>query len=108
MPTAAGKSNSYYGCDYNKKYVDWCSENIDKIGFKQNNLSPPLPYKNNLFDFIYGISVFTRLSEEMHYEWMKELTRVLKKEGILFLTTHGAVYFSKLMEKEKKHLIPEI
>lgn len=93
--------NFYNGCDYNPKYVNWCKKNITKVKFEQNNLSPPLKYSNCSFDLIYGISIFTHLSEKMHYEWMSELTRVLKRDGILFITTHGEVHKFKLLKKEE-------
>ncbi|MGY0427291.1 MAG: class I SAM-dependent methyltransferase, partial [Polaribacter sp.] len=102
MPSVGGINNSYFGCDYNKKYIDWCSKNITEVNFKQNNLNPPLDYGNNSFDVIYGISIFTHLSELLHYDWIKELTRVLKPNGILILTTHGEAHKFKLLPKEQE------
>ena len=101
LPSLLGKTSTFYGTDYNKKYVAWCSENLKGIQFKNNDLHPPLDFKDNSLDVIYGISIFTHLSEELHYSWMKELTRVLKKDGIIFLTTHGEVHAHKLLKKEK-------
>ena len=37
----------------------------------------------------------------MHFSWINELTRVLKNDGILFLTTHGEAYKFKLLQKEQ-------
>lgn len=100
LPSIAGSSNTYYGCDYNEKYVEWCSENLNGINFKLNHLLPPLPYTNSQFDLIYGISIFTHLSKEQHYKWFNELYRVLKPEGILFITTHGDCHSYKLTKQE--------
>ena len=94
-------SCKYYGTDSNLKSISWCSENIPNISFSNNNLSPPLHYKDKLFDIIYGISIFTHLSEEMHYAWIKDLYRVLNKDGILLLTTAGNAFKTKLTQKEK-------
>jgi len=102
LPSLLDKTNSFYGTDYNKKYVAWCSGNLEDIHFKDNNLLPPLYFKESFLDFIYGISIFTHLSKELHYSWMKELTRVLKPNGILLLTTHGEVHKFKLLPKEQK------
>jgi 2-polyprenyl-3-methyl-5-hydroxy-6-metoxy-1,4-benzoquinol methylase len=102
LPTILDKTNSFYGTDYNKKYVKWCSENLEGIKFKNNELMPALDFKKDSMDVIYGISIFTHLSEELHFSWISELTRVLKNEGILFLTTHGDAHKFKLLPKEQE------
>ena len=102
MPLILGKSCRCYGTDYNARYVTWCSEHIPEATFKPNGLEPPLPFENEMFDIIYGISIFTHLSEKMHYAWFDELFRVLKPEGILFLTLHGKAFKSKLSEEQCK------
>ncbi|CAL2061647.1 class I SAM-dependent methyltransferase [Tenacibaculum sp. 190524A05c] len=102
LPTIAGNTNEYFGCDYNPKYVKWCSENLHNIDFKLNQVIPPLSYENDGFDLIYGISIFTHLSLEQHYSWFEELYRILKPNGILFLTTHGNAHQFKLTEKESQ------
>jgi SAM-dependent methyltransferase len=101
LPAFLPASCSSYGTDYNKKYIQWCTKNIPQVKFKPNNLQPPLAFENNYFDIVYGISIFTHLSLEMHYLWMSELLRVTKPGGILFLTMHGDAAKSKLPEPEK-------
>jgi predicted SAM-dependent methyltransferase len=61
-----------------------------------------LEYESDFFDVIYATSVFTHLSEEMHFAWIEELLRILKKQGIILITTHGDNCKSKLTSKEKK------
>jgi len=102
MPSLLGRSCHCYGTDYNARYIKWCSENIPDVTFKTNNLEPPLLFENNMFDIIYGISIFTHLSEKMHYAWMDELFRVLKPGGILLLTMHGEAFTTKLTEAKRK------
>ncbi|MDR2010118.1 MAG: class I SAM-dependent methyltransferase [Bacteroidales bacterium] len=94
-------SCEFHGSDYNKKYIDWCSKNIINVTFKTNQLIPPLNYEENTFDIIYGISIFTHLSEEMHHAWFCELMRVLKHGGILILTLHGDAFKEKLTKSER-------
>ncbi|WP_299679758.1 class I SAM-dependent methyltransferase [uncultured Tenacibaculum sp.] len=100
LPTVAGTTNSYFGCDYNPKYVKWCQNNLNGIDFKLNNITPPLPYDREKFDLVYGISIFTHLSLAQHHLWFEELYNVLKTDGILFLTTHGNIHQFKLTAKE--------
>ncbi len=97
-----GDSCSLYASDYNKKYIKWCSENIDNVTFKNNELKPPLKFESNFFDVVYGISIFTHLSHEMHIAWFNELFRVLKPGGILFLTLHGKAFREKLTKSERE------
>ncbi len=62
---------------------------------------PPTAYPDNSFDFIYAISVFTHLDEEMQFAWLQELKRISKKGGILILTVHGKTFYSRLPEQRK-------
>ena len=77
-------------------------ENLPNISFNTNTLEAKLPYEDNSFDVIYGISIFTHLSEQMHFDWYKELYRVLKTNGILFLTTQGENFKLKLTQTENE------
>ncbi len=78
-----------YGTDYNPRTIKWCNLNLKNINFTKNNLAPPLPYNDGYFDCIYALSVFTHLSEDMHFKWIKELYRILNPDGLLIITTHG-------------------
>lgn len=87
LPELLDSSCSIYGTDYNAKSVSWNRENLPGINFNLNIASPPLPYVDNSFDVIYGISVFTHLTEELHYAWFKELVRISKNKGLIFLNS---------------------
>lgn len=100
LPTIVGNNCKLYGTDYNKESIAWCAKKLKKIKFNNNTLKADLPYPDNFFDVIYGISIFTHLSEKMHFEWSKELLRVLALGGILFLTMQGDNYKAKLSDDE--------
>lgn len=102
MSTFLDDTSEIFGTDYNKNSINWCKNNLPGINFNANTLEAKLPYNDNFFDAIYGISIFTHLSEKMHFEWTIELHRVLKPRGVLFLTTHGDAFMAKLTESEKK------
>lgn len=95
-----GPQTDFFGTDYNATSIAWCTENLPGIRFNQNSLAARLPYENNFFDVIYGISVFTHLSEKMHFAWFNELFRVLKPGGILLFTTQGENFREKLTANE--------
>lgn len=90
-----------FGTDYNEKSINWCEENIRNVRFSRNRLEPPLPLENELFDCVYAISIFTHLSEKMHYAWIDELFRIIKPNGILIFTTHGDLCSRRLLPTDK-------
>jgi SAM-dependent methyltransferase len=100
LPEVIGNDCKYYGTDYNGKSIEWCTKNLTGIEFNTNSLDAVLPYPDDFFDVIYGISIFTHLSEQLHYDWYKELNRILKPNGIMFFTTQGDNYKIKLTQKE--------
>lgn len=100
LPTICKDDCSFFGSDYNRKTVNWCISNLPGISFNLNSLEASLPYQNEFFDIIYGISVFTHLSEEQHFRWYSELYRVLKETGIMIFTTQGENFVPKLNQNE--------
>ncbi|MGB0868102.1 MAG: class I SAM-dependent methyltransferase [Flavobacteriales bacterium] len=100
MPEVIGNNCKFYGTDYNSSSISWCKENLKEIEFNLNTLEATLPYEDSSIDVIYGISIFTHLSKDMHYAWYNELFRILKPGGIMFLTTHGNNYKAKLTDNE--------
>jgi SAM-dependent methyltransferase len=101
MPDYFDDRCEFYGTDANEKSIRWCAEHIPGISFSHNDISPPLDYEDQLFDIIYGISIFTHLSEAMHRAWIRDLHRVLRNDGILLFTTAGKAFKSKLTQKER-------
>lgn len=91
-----------YGTDYNAESIKWCQSYIEGIKFYVNQIQPPFPFETNCFDCIYAISVFTHLSEAMHFEWIREIRRVLKPKGLIIMTTHGDTASNRLLSREKQ------
>ena len=82
-------TNTIYACEVNPDHVDWCRDNLNNIQVSKCDALPPLPYQDQMFDLIYGLSVFTHLSENHATQWISEMKRVLKPGGILIVTIHG-------------------
>jgi SAM-dependent methyltransferase len=92
----------FYGTDLNPDLIHWCQAKLGKLAeFRTNGLVPPLDYPDGYFDFIYSISVFTHLSEHVQEDWMGELHRVLKKNGLLLITVHGEWRINDLDPEEQ-------
>jgi SAM-dependent methyltransferase len=90
-----------FGTDYNPALINWSKQNLDFAQFAVNDLSPPLSYDDQTFDFIYALSVFTHLPEALQFSWMDEMARVLRPGGLLLITTHGEHYLPQLMPDER-------
>lgn len=95
-----------HGTDYNTELIDWCKRNLTFARFSDNGLAPPLKdYKTEQFNFIYALSVFTHLTEELQLSWMDELCRVLKPGGLLLFTTHGEYYLNRLAPEDQRRFL---
>ena len=105
LPDLLGPDAEVYGTDYNPRSIRWNTAHLPSIHFNLNKLEARLPYVSDFFDAIYGISIFTHLSENMHAEWYNELLRILKPGGLLLLTTQGDVFMEKLTPAEKAHYL---
>jgi SAM-dependent methyltransferase len=90
------QTTAVHGSDYNGRLVEWCSRSLPFAQFDENGLEPPLPYRDAQFDFVYAISVFTHLTEELQHAWMRELERVVGPGGIVAITTKGASRVGRL------------
>lgn len=100
MPEVIGNNCTFYGTDYNSRSIAWCKANILDVNFNKNPIKADLPYEDNSIDAIYGISILTHLSEQLHYDWFNELHRILKPNGVMLLSTHGDNYKVKLDNEE--------
>ena len=79
----------WHGSDVDAESVEWCRQSIPGGTFAVNGPAPPLPFPDNAFELIYGVSVFTHLSEEHQRAWLAEIRRVLRPGGLLLLSFHS-------------------
>ncbi len=90
-----------YGTDYNERLVEWCRASLPFARVSVNPAASRLTYEDDKFDFIYTISVFTHLSEEVQHFWIRELGRVLKPGGYLYVTVLGSTRLHQLRPEER-------
>jgi SAM-dependent methyltransferase len=91
-----------HGTDTSPEMIAWCVRHLPFAAFQTNDLAPPLPYPDATFDFAYALSVFTHLPYALQEPWAQELTRVVRPDGFLLLTVHGARYRAQLMPEEQQ------
>jgi ubiquinone/menaquinone biosynthesis C-methylase UbiE len=77
------------GCDVDAAAVEWCRENLKRVGCEVTTPYPPLPYRDSTFDLVFGISVFTHLNQIFQQVWLNELNRVIIPKGYLLLSVMG-------------------
>jgi len=79
----------WMGSDIDAETIEWCRRRLVGGTFSVNSPLPPLDYPDDSFDCVYGISLFTHLSESYQQVWLRELHRVLRPGGLLILTCHS-------------------
>jgi SAM-dependent methyltransferase len=78
-----------HGIDIDPVNIAWSKQHVVGATFDVSGLFPPLDFADDTFDIVYGLSVFTHLTEPAQDLWLAELHRVLKPGGIAFLSYHG-------------------
>jgi SAM-dependent methyltransferase len=79
-----------HGCDVDSDQIEWCRQNLPQLQVRLTPLTPPTGYDTDTFDFIYALSVFTHMDEELQHAWMTEFRRLLRPGGMLLFTTLGS------------------
>ena len=75
-------------CDIHSEAVEFL---MDKLGVKAfaSALDPDELRITQEFDFIFVLSLFSHLTDELFGRWLSALTRILRPGGYLMFTTHG-------------------
>lgn len=81
------------GVDIDPDNIQWCRENIPQAKFAPIGLHPPTTLASESFDLVYGISVFTHLSETDQDRWLEELQRITKPGAAVLMSIQGEIAF---------------
>ena len=85
------------GMDIDGEAIGWLTQHYRSFGtFTVAPHNPPTALEDSRFDFIFGISVFTHLPEDLQFAWLEELRRISKPGGYLVLTTHGENHYKNM------------
>lgn len=80
------KQGEVWGVDISAEQILWAKTNLSPpFKFVTTTTNPHLPFEDNYFDFIYATSVFTHIDDLADF-WLLELRRILKQDGLLFVT----------------------
>ncbi len=97
-----GRSCNLYATDIDPDLVAWGKSNLPGIQWSVNGFQPPLPFNDNSFDLIYGISVFSHLNEDFQHVWLRELQRVARPGAVLILSVQGE-YALRWFRKDRSY-----
>jgi SAM-dependent methyltransferase len=88
------KRAEFHGCDIDGPSVAWLTDHFSPpLHVFQSGELPPLPQPDGFFDLVYALSVFTHLTDHWA-DWLLELHRVLKPDGLLFVTFLNEAHWS--------------
>ncbi|MDD5417107.1 MAG: class I SAM-dependent methyltransferase [Candidatus Aenigmarchaeota archaeon] len=96
----AKKGFDVYGIDYAEKGIvslkKWLNKSKLKANLKVGNIYNKFPYENNFFDAIISIQVIQHGKVDQIKNSIKEIERVLKPNGMIFVTVCGRVANGKI------------
>jgi len=104
----AKKGFDCYGIDFSKSMIKNAKESFKKNNlkaiFKQEELTN-IPFKNNYFDYIICLASFHHLNKKKQSTSLKEMKRVLKPNGKLFIAVWNK-WQPRFIFKSKEQMIP--
>ncbi|MGH2449391.1 MAG: class I SAM-dependent methyltransferase [Chloroflexota bacterium] len=76
------------GVDVSARRIEWMRRNFPReFQVYTGSVLPVVPFEDNTFDVIYGMSVFTHI-KYLWDLWLLELRRVLRPGGVLIQSVH--------------------
>lgn len=77
-----------WGVDIDKDHIQWCNRHLPPhLKFLHIPNAPHLPFEDGYFDLVYAGSVFSHIEDHVDF-WLRELLRILKKGGRLYVTVN--------------------
>jgi SAM-dependent methyltransferase len=85
----ATETRRFCGCDIDRESIDWLAANLSPpFEVACTSETPPLPWTNGTFDLIFGVSIFTHITDRWP-DWLLEVHRLLAPGGLALLTFIG-------------------
>lgn len=94
---ALDMKHQYFGVDIDEDVVKFASKKFKNTEFKTGSASS-IPYNNNFFDVVVFSEVIEHIPANTETKALKEINRVMKKNGILFLSTPLDTWVSKMLD----------
>jgi len=83
-------SAELYGCDVVTEVIEFSRQCLgQRVMLAQNDFSPPLPYADAFFDYVYANSVFTHIQTDTLSQWIAELARITRPGGCVIISVYS-------------------
>ena len=93
------EASVHWGVDVNAERITWAQQHLSPpMLFATTTTAPHLPFEDNYFDLVYGLSVFTHISD-LADAWFLEVLRILRPGGHVWLTIHDRHTVDILLER---------
>jgi len=79
----------FTGCDPNGEAIKWAASEMPSAEFFISPEKPPIPTESGSYDIVYAISIWSHFSRGAAMQWLDEMHRILKNDGLLLITAHG-------------------
>lgn len=74
------------GIDISKEAVDFCKQNYTNSNLKYMQMSvAKMDFEDNIFDVVVSFETIEHLPYTLQCDFLKEITRVIKKDGLLII-----------------------
>jgi SAM-dependent methyltransferase len=88
-----------HGCDIDGPSIEWLQRELcPPFHAFRNEELPPLPVPDAQYDLVLALSVFTHLTDSWN-DWLLELHRVLRDDGLLIATFLGKAAYEAFTGK---------
>lgn len=100
------RAGEVWGCDVDGPSIAWAKANLSPpFRFVTSTAFPYLPFPDNKFRFIYGLSVFTHI-EHLRDAWLLELHRIVEPGGCVVMTIHDEHSIAYFRQNERPPWMP--
>ena len=80
-----GENNKVYGIDISQTAINLAKQAYPLGNFQVGNIGNSFPYSDKYFDIILDITSSNSLSEKERGNYLKEIARIIKPDGYLFV-----------------------
>ena len=94
-------------CDVSPEALELFRETTLPCRLLEVGARPPIELPDNSIDLVTAYSVFSHLSEEVHWAWVKELHRVLRPGGVMAVTTRPREFIDHVVALRRQTEIPD-